>query len=535
MGFTLADDIADEEEVEATNDYSSYWQSIPDPPTPPVNSTANSSETAAAASTTGDLSAPTTSSAAVSVAEVAATSSAYSRNSSRNRKRDSFAFRDVTNRQAPGDGEKKRPPESIAAASLNSSLGPVEEEVPNADEEDNNAHAVIQQKKRKKRRKRKSLLLPSDDIERSAIQLSSGKQSLLVAKADGKKIKSTFEIMPDSRDGLGGNSDDVIVNTNQQLLLQSIRAYCSLPKDQRDNSHESAQIESLTGGYPMPGKLRPIMNNFCKEEFLLRVQPIVQEMENQKQKDILETRLATQCEVKKNGRGGGFCYFNVTTGEQIHPQEYKRRYALMVEERRQKCNRRKEDVDVCVDDVNLRVKKTGEEQDSSGKCIEEKKVHNDSKIPNDDAKNCEPTVVINSHIETVGGRIKSVEEKSPCEDSTMDMDESVNMDESMMSLDDSVAEEMAPSLDGKADASPTTLDDANEVDSEGVSIESREQENNNDDSQQHPILAGMPPSNDPRVLRARQKLWRAIDTALATYSQEILDIERAGSNVEAAS
>ena len=39
------------------------------------------------------------------------------------------------------------------------------------------------------------------------------------------------------------------------------------------------------------------------------------------------------------------------------------------------------------------------------------------------------------------------------------------------------------------------------------------------------FASGMPVSNDPRVLDARRKLWRAIDDALASYSREIAAIE----------
>ena len=57
-----------------------------------------------------------------------------------------------------------------------------------------------------------------------------------------------------------------------------------------------------------------------------------------------------------------------------------------------------------------------------------------------------------------------------------------------------------------------------------MTSESSNAEENNSSS--HPLLGGMPTSNDPRVQAARQTLWRAIDTALANYSREILNIER---------
>jgi len=52
----------------------------------------------------------------------------------------------------------------------------------------------------------------------------------------------------------------------------------------------------------------------------------------------------------------------------------------------------------------------------------------------------------------------------------------------------------------------------------------------NRDSQEHGLLAAMPPTNDPRVVAARKTLWHAIDTALANYSREILAMEESTDN-----
>lgn len=44
----------------------------------------------------------------------------------------------------------------------------------------------------------------------------------------------------------------------------------------------------------------------------------------------------------------------------------------------------------------------------------------------------------------------------------------------------------------------------------------------------HPLLAGMPPTDDPRVLAARDRLFRALDDALAAYSEEVLALTGGG-------
>mmetsp|Transcript_29408 Transcript_29408/g.62441 ORF Transcript_29408/g.62441 Transcript_29408/m.62441 type:complete len:493 (+) Transcript_29408:112-1590(+) len=479
------------EEEEATDDYSSYWQSIPDPPTP---------------NTTSD-----TAPSAVEVGEKP-TATAAEGPRRRHRKRDSLAFRDVTNHKVP-NGDKNDSCKS--SESLTNSL---EGEVDAGIDKDlgTEGSEEIVEKRRKKRKKRRSMLLPSDDANGAehpltclAATSANDEDTGVSPKIDAEQSKDVADDIPVKN----GNSKEV--------LLQLVRDYCSFPADCRVNSKESNEIESLSG-YPMPGKILPVMDNSTsKKEFLLRVQPIVQEMENRKQRDVAETKLATQCEVKKNRRGG-YCYYDVSSGEQIRADEYKLRYAAMIEEKRRQKRKKKDRHKECPEQESI---------NQPNNSLDNVKV-------NDVQANCK------SNNQERCDDSKS--EQGCCDDSNMD--ESVNMDDSMMSPADSVAtcedkkqhvsirtasddlivkpNALGDSLVSEDSSSNNINDSPTETQSEECVHAPNQHEN---DHGSHPLLAGMPTSNDPRVLAARRKLWCAMDAALANYSHEILAIEEAGS------
>jgi len=413
----------------------------------------------------------------------------------RHRKRDSFAFRDVTNQQqqvsnnGDVDGENNFALGKTAAVS-SKSFEPVPKSLREKDEDvglDNilgiESEEAVEKKSKTWKKRRMSLLLPSDD--------------------KGTGLPLAFPGATDSQNGdvaSKDNADSGTNNNSKEVLVQLVRDYCSLPVECRVNSKEANKIDSLSG-YPMPGKILPFMDNATtKEEFLLRVQPIVQEMENRKQKDVADTKLATQCEVKKNGKGG-YCYYDVNSGEQIQADEYKLRYAAMVDERHQK---RK---------TTCRVEE----------CSEQGSIDPPNNLDNAEAKK-----IRFDHDSIEQEKLND----SKNDDSNMDMDESVNMDDSMMSLSSDGKTNASPSIElddslASEDSSSTsaTTDLPIEIQSEGTNEPSQHHRSNHDS---HLLLAGMPTSNDPRVIAARRKLWRAVDAALANYSQEILAMEETG-------
>ena len=245
-----------------------------------------------------------------------------------------------------------------------------------------------------------------------------------------------------------------------------------------------------------------------KHEFLLRVQPIVQEMEIKKKRDIQETKLATQCEVRKER--GGFCYYDINSGQQVMPEEYKVKYSKMVDEQRKK-----------------RRLVVNEEDDNVGGISEEQK--------GKELVNINQTEMNHNH-----NKQEEAHGKDDCKDNEQ---EPVNVDDSNMEIDESMEDSMNMSHDdsimsrGKEEEDKQCPEKAAKLlPLDNVSSSTKEEvQGTTDESQSQPVsndtsnpLTRMPPSNDPRVIAARKTLFTAIDTALANYSAEILAIEAAG-------
>ena len=393
----------DEEEEEATNDYSSYWQSIPDPPTPVDNND-------------------------IKVSEVEPR-----RHHNRKKKN---AFRDVTNSAAtsttdnnnhnPADDDDGGIDKCVATLRSIGEGGIIEKK---------------NSKKSKRRKKRKSLLLPSDEGTALLPPLAA---SCLDNNEKSTELSSVIN---------NNNSSSY----NKQVLTQLVRDYCQLPNEQRINSTQSKQIETLSS-YPMPGKIMNDTTTNSKHEFLLRVQPIVQEMEIKKKRDIQETKLATQCEVRKER--GGFCYYDINSGQQVMPEEYQVLYSKMVDDQRKK----------------RRVVVNKEDNDVGG--IGEEKKEKD--INQSEANHNHN----NKQEETHGNDGKDEQEPTNIDDSNMEIDES--MEDSMnMSHDDSI---MSRGKEDEVKQCPKKAAKLSPLYNESSSTKEEVQEDNNtgDESQSQP-------------------------------------------------
>jgi hypothetical protein len=375
-------------------------------------------------------------------------------------------LKDVTNKSVESDdGEilKSKSSEGVVGGSF--------EELESSDEDD-------YARRKRPGKKRRSLLLPSDnngvDILMDSLGSRGDDVSLEVAAAAASSKQVSVDVV------LAFNDDNNNASKHQEMI-QLVRRYCSLPLNKRVNSHEAKRIEFLST-YPMPGKILNVFNGdneTCKREFMLRAQPLVRLMEQQKQKDIDDARSFTGCEVKKGK--GGFQYVDIKTLEAVTAEEYKDRYFAMIEDR--KVQRRNQ------------------------------------------------TVVNNSC---------SNEEASPfADDSNMDMDESVfSPDDSVVRGDDDKSvlscarasyRECLVISSCTDEVSTPSFNAANTQEQKAAAVYNTNttkpltsSPENITETKPHPLLGALPQSDDPRVLEARRKLFRAIDTALATYSSEIL-------------
>ena len=352
----------------------------------------------------------------------------------------------------------------------------------------------------------------------------------------------------------GGDDDEAIV--------ELVRRYCRLPtitamSDETTNNNneyvtlggnnEAARdIESLTG-YPMPGTriLPDLTNAINRSAFLRNIQPIIHAMEARKKIDIEDAICATRCEVRKEEdddvtsvakkKGSRYCYFDVDIKEKVSTEEYRQRYtAMIIESRRRRCMRvqQQERLQHHYDDDRDEKYWTDTTDDTPSKSIE---CRGDDDDDDDDGSN-------------------------------MDMDESTNMDDSSTMLlipavadnevvdyaDDQKEEDISSRLITNMTSTVTKLDTPSSTSSINttstslsnagiVPLSSSSTSTNNEtlSSSLFHHRNNLPlPSNvadttavesniDPVVV-ARQRLWHAIDVALANYSREILVIQEEG-------
>ncbi|KAL3760517.1 hypothetical protein ACHAWU_001852 [Discostella pseudostelligera] len=516
-------DAADDELEEATNDYSSYWQSIPDPPTPNMVLSAT-----AAVASSGPIEVIDASAMGEDAAVTAAGAESqrhHHHQLRQERKRHSYAFRDVTN-HPPTVNLKHTAKHDVANASkLSTSSFSILAEDDDEHPRKNVIGSGYENNNTEKTRKTKRLRRQTIPSQGAVLPL---------AELHNAHTITTCQ----SNDRTTSNSGRISCTSSMKSMIHLVRKYYSLPNENR--IHVANEIHSLSG-YPMPGHATNKNYTQSKEEFVLKVQPIVQAMEDRKHLDVLEAEKYTNCHVVKDvdKRGGGFCYSDVNTGEEIEAQDYKLRYAAMLYEKRRRRKEKTVDDDDCDENECCRRGDADSDFHHSDVVEEVTTTREDGVCDSCDGGSCH----------------EDETRRESIDDSNMDMDEGVSMDESIMSLDESVVHEDAPHSDSK-DASSSTADvlDTASINAESSSnnvtsrSENKPSEGAQDESNQHELdhhhdddirssphhhtaLNRMPASNNPRVLAARARLWLAIDTALAAYSREIQKIQDGGGDL----
>ena len=307
-----------------------------------------------------------------------------------------------------------------------------------------------------------------------------------------------------------------------------------------NNNKTVRDIESLTG-YPMPGTriLPDLTNAINRSAYLRRIQPLVQAMEVRKKIDIDEALCATRCEVRKEEdeedevaasvskkKGSRYSYFDVDRKEKVSVEDYQRRYTTMINKSRQK--------------RWMRVAQQQQQQH------------------------------YHYGMHATDNTLECRDDDDDDDGSNMDMDESTNMDDSStMMLIPIVADNEAVDYDAnqkeedrlinnnttstiqKLDVLPSSSSihtTSTSSSNAGIVNLSLSTSNTNSEtllsSSLHYHNNILLPSNvadttavegniDPHILvAARQRLWNAIDVALANYSREILAIQEEGKKQE---
>lgn len=380
-------------------------------------------------------------------------------------------------------------------------------------------------------------------------------------------------------------NDDGVIGRGEEkdaLLVRLVRRFHPppplLPAEGGDESSSSTridsedaarEIEALTG-HPMPGtRVLPDLRRLDdRRDFLLRIRPIVRAMEDGKRNDAEETERHTRCVARKDdGKGGGYSYRDADTGHRVSPDEYRRRYAAMIYASRQerrgrgahrddgRAGGRRSSRDHS-GPVDIAAAVAAGDSDYAGGADEGGGGLCDEDPPRGGGG---------------GDEGEGTKDGIECrdEESDADADESTSMDDSSSTIphddrepvvrddDDGGGGELSPigtttasctrgdrpsrddalprltaSAPSSSDVDPPSTDAMVEGASSGETAGRGKERRDDDDDDGRtprraaPSAAGMPSSDDPRVLEARRRLWTAIDAALADYSREIVAMER---------
>ena len=351
------------------------------------------------------------------------------------------------------------------------------------------------------------------------------------------------------------------------LLLQAVREICSLPESKRYDSDQAGVVE-LLGGYPYippaekerlkvsksrnkdakkmtagekgdgndlnwtfspstPGPkpaddppmspVDPIAATLEKRrELILTLGPVVERMEAKRKEDTEAARQATGCRVSRTKKGR-YKYYDLDTGNEVSPEEYKRRYFAMISGNH------------------------GGDQDQSS---------DPAPSPDAQAKMEEENAAVAK--ETDSGDTRDLQDEGPDqESSTNDMsidEDGDDMDISLMSMQDiedvvskdAIVEEACneasnenDSLNIEPNASSTEMRGGDEVEAEEEKVTSPApgKPNQPSSSSSADFILPLPdrddPDTDPQIAAAERRLWSDIDAALARYSRDVISIRAA--------
>ena len=395
---------------------------------------------------------------------------------------------------------------------------------------------------RKRCKRRQSILLPSEE--------------------DLKEISSNILSPPNQKLSLpthsekDGDSKSVDSKANADLSTKAkfaevqalVRAYCSLPKDSQKVVEYANLIRTKTG-YSLPVPIG-VTNTQKRGDLLSKISPILELMDRQKtaQKEYAEQK--TQCKTEKT-RKGRYRYRD-RAGQKIPPEEYKLRYIQMLNEQKQ----------AKAEGLTLALKQLGsfEEKELSS-------THEENAGPMQEETSPSSSKKTRDKVDDVEDLDKAfVDENEEGEDDDMDITNcSVDLGEiglaSLHSPDlasvpkpeifetraaeqkqlasspeqlagvqktkETAACENHYSTDCVNDQSDTTATTAGSSPTREESQASRDSlsAGAKEDKFILPIPSRDGESDDPEIASAENKLWEAIDKALETYSQEVLEIQ----------
>ena len=353
------------------------------------------------------------------------------------------------------------------------------------------------------------------------------------------------------------------------LLLQAVREICSLPESERNGSEQAGVIEVL-GGYPYvppaekermkprrigkgkkgdgedlnwtfspntPGgpengtkpaddppmsPIDPVAATLEKrKELILTLGPVVERMEAKRKEETDAARQATGCRVSRTKKGR-YKYYDVATGDEVAPKEYKRRYLAMIGGNR---GIDQNDSDSAGGAVSTEAKCEVEKSDSA-------KIEDTCLAAV--AKDKSPSDTKDSQAEAPDQETSAHETDMSIDDDGEDMDISLMSMQDVESVVPKGADDGEPGLERTIEKGSfkfkenSSVPKSDEVEEEKVASPAYPE---HDQSSSSEFILPFPdrddPDIDPQIAGAERRLWSDIDTALARYSREVISIRAA--------
>lgn len=217
-----------------------------------------------------------------------------------------------------------------------------------------------------------------------------------------------------------------------------------------------------------------------RKELILTLGPVVERMEAKRKEETDAARQATGCRVSRTKRGR-YKYYDVASGDEVAPEEYKRRYLAMIGKNRGSPS-----------DTKVSQAEAPDQETSA---------HETDMSIDDDGEDMDISLMSMQDVEGVVP--KGADDGEPGLERTIENGSFKLKENSSVPKSDEVEEEKV--------ASPAYPEHDQSSSSEFIL----------------PFPDRDDPDIDPQIAAAERRLWSDIDTALARYSREVISIRAA--------
>ena len=319
-------------------------------------------------------------------------------------------------------------------------------------------------------------------------------------------------------------------------LLQAVRGYCALPADwmKRYSSKYVQQIEDFSGGYKLFSSYQgqqheqemrgaeqkeraegydeekvqsALLEN--KRMILVSMIPAVEHLEEQKAKETEYIHDMTRCRVEKtrsaSSNGTEYVHYDIHTQEKVSDEEYKRRYLNIIHCTASKKRR----YDAVTSIITSTIGSVSSSLFSTGNEVAKKM--STSQKPSDEVK-----TEVSREIKSVTNIMLSPpsSDARDASDDHSDMSECTTTPES-----EDIRGAMPNSTQSNSCVKQTcTNDESQTVDH---SIKNETILSTSIEPPLFPVRGEV--SSGPDIARARERLWNAMDAALAEYSNDVME------------